>query len=321
MNLARALAAYAFWGLAVSLPANAQPAESPVSAGSPGVATLRLETYVKPVYPQIAWSARVSGEVVLDATIGPDGRPSDLRVLRSNPLLDEAAIVAVRQWRFGPPAVGGAPASVRVPISIVFQHRGGSRPLATSAAIALHNPSLPRDFAVVLASRCPDDGEIYFDSVTGVFENRRGAVSVRVTLPIAGDPLDQIHDVITRTGLMSDSTRVTQWPAVTEPEVSDSRIRVLVLPGEGPGFSPFSDWQGGRPPRQFFVDVRMNGRWTRLFPAASWPDFYPPDNVDPRDRQLDEAARQIARLLEKQVQSFDVVRKLPRNQQWCRWPD
>jgi TonB family protein len=322
VNLTRAIVACGFWGLAASLPVNAQQAASPVSAGSPGVATLRLETYVKAVYPQIAQSARVSGEVVLDATIGPDGRPSDLRVLRSIPLLDQAAIDAVRQWRFGPPAVGGASASVRVPISLVFQHRGGSPPLAMSPAVAMYNPSLPRDFAVVFASSCPDGGEIYLNSVTGVFENRRGVVSVRVNLLVGGAPLDQIHEVITRTELMSDSTRVTQWPTVTEPEVSDSRIRVLVFPGEGPGISPpFIDWSSGRPPRQFLVDVRMNGMWTRLFPPASWPSLYPPSNVDPRDGQLEKGARQIARLLEKQVQSFDVVRKLPRDQQWCRWPD
>jgi len=65
----------------------------------------------------------------------------------------------------------------------------------------------------------------------------------------------------------------------------------------------------------------MNGEWTRLFPPASWRSGYPLANVDERDNKLKEEALQIARLLEKRVQSFDVVRKLPRDQQWCRWPD
>lgn len=318
MNLARAIIACGFCGLAASLPVDAQQAASPVSAGSPGVAALRLETYVKPVYPQIAQSARVSGEVVLDATIGADGRPRDLRVLRSIPLLDQAAIEAARQWRFAPPTVGGVSAPVRVPISVVFQQHGGAPSLPMSAAVALHNPSLPRDFAIVFASSCPDDGQIYFDTVTGVFENKRHVVSVRVSLWVEAAVLDQIYDVITKTGLMSDTTRLAQWAILAEPEVSDSGIRVLVVPGNTP---PFMSWSHGRPPRQFVVDVRMNGTWTRLFPPASWPNLYPPDKVDARDGTLEKGALQIARLLEKQVQSFDFVRKLPRDQQWCRWPD
>ena len=55
-----------------------------------------------PVYPPIAQSARVQGVVILEATIGPDGRVQDVRVLRSIPLLDAAAIEAVRQWQYTP---------------------------------------------------------------------------------------------------------------------------------------------------------------------------------------------------------------------------
>lgn len=318
MSCARAIVTYGFWALVASLPVNAQQTASPLSAGSPGVATLRPETYVPPVYPQIAQSARVSGEVTLEATIGADGRPRDLRVLRSIPLLDQAAIDAVRQWRFAPPTVGGVSASIRVPISVVFQQHGGSPSLPMSAAVALHNPSLPSDFAIVFASTCPDGGQIYFDTVTGVFENKRHVVSVRVDLWAEGSVLDQIYDVIVKTGFMSDTTRLAQWPVVAEPAVSDSGIRVFVFPGDMP---PFMSWSHGRPPRQLVVDVRMNGTWTRLFPPASWPFLYPSDKVDARDRTLEMGAMQIARLLEKQVQSFDFVRKLPRDQQWCRWPD
>ena len=318
MNLARAIVTYGVWGLAAALPINAQQAASPVSTGSPGVATLRLDTYVAPVYPPIAQSARVSGEVVLDATIGSDGRPSDLRLLHSIPLFDQAAIDAVRQWRFEPPTVRGAPAPVRAPITIAFRQQGVSRSLPISPAVALHNPSLPRDFAIVVASNCPNDGQIGFDTVTGVFENTHGVVSVRVNLSVEPALLDQVYDVITRTGVMSDTTRLVQWPTVIEPEVSsDSGIRVLVFPGR----PLFSSWSDGATPRQFLVDVRMNGTWTRLFPPASWRDLSPPDKVDARDGQLEKGALQIARLLERQVQSFEFVRTLPRDQQWCRWRD
>jgi len=260
----------------------------------------------------------VSGEVVLEATIGTDGRPVELRVLRSIPLLDQAAIDAARQWRFGPPTVRGASAPVRVPIRIVFQPEGGSPSLPVSASVALHNPALPPDFAIVFGSSCPNGGRIDFDSVTGVFENQRSVVSVRVNLWIEGAALDRIYEVIARTGLMSDTPRQVQWPVVTQPAVSDSGVRVSVFSSNKPGFA---SWSSGRPPRQFFVHVRMNGTWTRLYPPANWPDLYPPAKLDPRDARLERGAMEIARLLETHVQSFDVVRKLHRDQQWCRWPE
>ena len=53
---------------------------------------------VKPVYPPIAQSARVQGVVIIEATIGPDGRVQEAKVLRSIPLLDAAALDAVKQW-------------------------------------------------------------------------------------------------------------------------------------------------------------------------------------------------------------------------------
>jgi hypothetical protein len=224
---------------------------------------------------------------------------------------------AIRQWRFEPPTLRGAAAPVRAPIRIVFRNKAGPGSLPLSGAVARYNPSLPRDFAIVFASNCPNDGQIGFDTVTEIFENTRGVASVRVNLEVEPAVLDQVYDVIAKTGLMSDTTRLTQWPTVTEPDVSDSEIRVLVFPGR----PLFRSWSHGRTLRQFLVNVRMNGTWTRLFPRASWPDLDPPAKVDARDGQLEKAALQIARLLERQVQSFDFVRTLPRDQQWCRWPD
>ena len=53
---------------------------------------------VAPVYPAIARSARVTGAVTVEATIGEDGKVADARVVKSVPLLDQAALDAVRQW-------------------------------------------------------------------------------------------------------------------------------------------------------------------------------------------------------------------------------
>ena len=75
---------------------------------------------VPPVYPAIAQSARVSGAVTIEATIGPDGKVIDARVVRSIPLLDQAALDAVRQWEYLPTLLNGVPVPVLVTVTINF---------------------------------------------------------------------------------------------------------------------------------------------------------------------------------------------------------
>lgn len=79
--------------------------------------------HVAPVYPRIAQDARVEGEVILEATIGTDGRVKDVRVLRSKPLLDRAAIDAVMEWRFTPTLLNGAPVPVLLTVRVEFALR------------------------------------------------------------------------------------------------------------------------------------------------------------------------------------------------------
>jgi protein TonB len=75
---------------------------------------------VKPVYPPIAQSARVQGVVIIEATIGANGRVQDARVLRSIPLLDQAALDAVRQWEFTPTLLNGVPVPVIMTVTVQF---------------------------------------------------------------------------------------------------------------------------------------------------------------------------------------------------------
>ncbi len=75
---------------------------------------------VAPVYPAIAQSARVQGIVILEATIGVDGKVIDAHVLRSIPLLDQAAIDAVRQWEYMPTMLNGAPVPVIMTVTVTF---------------------------------------------------------------------------------------------------------------------------------------------------------------------------------------------------------
>jgi protein TonB len=76
---------------------------------------------VSPVYPGIARSARVSGVVILETTIAEDGSVRDVRVLRSVPLLDQAAVDAVRQWRFTPTLLNGRPVAVLMTVTVAFR--------------------------------------------------------------------------------------------------------------------------------------------------------------------------------------------------------
>ena len=55
---------------------------------------------VMPVYPELARRTNVTGTVKLDATIAPDGRVTATEVVGGNPILIQAAVDAVRKWKF-----------------------------------------------------------------------------------------------------------------------------------------------------------------------------------------------------------------------------
>lgn len=77
---------------------------------------------VQPVYPPDAWKAGIDGVVVLEARIGIDGQVHDLKALRSEPMgLTEAAIEAVKQWRYKPASdANGKPLDVFLTVTISF---------------------------------------------------------------------------------------------------------------------------------------------------------------------------------------------------------
>jgi TonB family protein len=75
---------------------------------------------VRPVYPPIARQANVTGVVIIEARIGADGFIEEAHVLKSIPLLDEAALDAVKQWQFEPTLLNGQPVPVMMTLSINF---------------------------------------------------------------------------------------------------------------------------------------------------------------------------------------------------------
>jgi protein TonB len=76
---------------------------------------------VAPVYPPVAAKAHVEGLVILEATIDVSGRVVNATVLRGVPVLDEAALEAVRQWVYTPTLVDGVPTPIILTVTVNFR--------------------------------------------------------------------------------------------------------------------------------------------------------------------------------------------------------
>jgi periplasmic protein TonB len=75
---------------------------------------------VTPEYPLIAKMAQVSGTVVLHAIIAKDGTVQELQYVSGSPLLIQAALDAVKEWRYRPTMLNGEPVEVDTTIEVVF---------------------------------------------------------------------------------------------------------------------------------------------------------------------------------------------------------
>jgi protein TonB len=84
------------------------------------VAEANLIHDVTPLYPPEAGRARIEGTVVLMAVIGTDGSVKDVRVESGLPILAQAAMDAVKQWRYKPYMIDGEPIEVDSRITINF---------------------------------------------------------------------------------------------------------------------------------------------------------------------------------------------------------
>jgi len=77
--------------------------------------------HVDPVYPKMAMAASVRGVVIIEAVIDATGRIAAARILRGVPVLDEAALEAVRQWEYSPTLLDGVPTPVVMTITVSFR--------------------------------------------------------------------------------------------------------------------------------------------------------------------------------------------------------
>ena len=88
---------------------------------STGVMSGNLIYKVSPMYPPIARQAGVEGTVVLQATISQSGTIENLRVISGPPMLQQAALAAVRTWLYRPYLLSGQPVEVETTVNVVFK--------------------------------------------------------------------------------------------------------------------------------------------------------------------------------------------------------
>ena len=120
LNQGKPMTAYGVPPRSLTRPQPAPPPPTqPVRVGGDIAAPTKLVD-VRPVYPPIAQSARVQGVVIVEATIDERGNVTDATILRSIPLLDQAAIDAVRQWKFTPTLLDGVPVPVIMTVTVTF---------------------------------------------------------------------------------------------------------------------------------------------------------------------------------------------------------
>jgi protein TonB len=105
------------------LPPPAPPAPQPVVPVRIGgnLSAPALVKRVEPTYPDLAVMAKVSGMVILEAIVSADGTVESVKVLRSVKFLDNAAIEAVKQWRYSPLILNGVPTPFVLTVTLNFR--------------------------------------------------------------------------------------------------------------------------------------------------------------------------------------------------------
>ncbi len=112
----------------VGAPPPPPPAPKPAAPPAPvrvggQIQTPELVTRVDPKYPPVAVAAKLTGTVILEITVNEAGRVTNVNVLRSLGLLDQAAVDAVKQWQYSPLMLNGIPTPFIVTVTVNFSLR------------------------------------------------------------------------------------------------------------------------------------------------------------------------------------------------------
>ena len=104
----------------------APPTAAPAAAAQPAprfggsVQSVELLSRTNPVYPPLARQSRIGGVVEVKAVVGPDGKVKEVSVLKGHPLLRNAAMDAVKMWRYKPATLNGQPVESSTIVSLNF---------------------------------------------------------------------------------------------------------------------------------------------------------------------------------------------------------
>jgi TonB family protein len=93
---------------------------APIPIGG-DVKPAQLIKSVSPVYPQMAKTQRITGNVTLDALVDTSGNVSELKVLSGPPILYRAAVDAVKQWKYTPAQLDGTPTAIHLTVTVQFR--------------------------------------------------------------------------------------------------------------------------------------------------------------------------------------------------------
>ena len=104
--------------------ANAVAPPVPTPVAKPPIVSVMMEGHlvhkVEPGYPPLARSARIQGSVELRAIISKEGTIENLRVISGHPMLVQAAVAAVQQWRYRPYILNSQPVEVETEVTVRF---------------------------------------------------------------------------------------------------------------------------------------------------------------------------------------------------------
>ncbi len=122
IGVERGVGSSEIFGRADPIPAAPPPPapQTPIHLRS-GMQAPRKMRHVDPVYPRVAQAAHIEGTVILEAVIDVNGAVTSVRVLRSIPLLDQAAVDAVRAWTFTPTLLNGVAVPVALTVTVRFE--------------------------------------------------------------------------------------------------------------------------------------------------------------------------------------------------------
>lgn len=110
-------------GVVGGLPSAPPPPPTAIRVGGQIKEPTKLK-HVNPVYPELAAQAGVRGVVILECLLAPNGRVQEVKVVRGMPLLEQAAVDAVRQWVYSPTLVEGVPVPVILSVTVNFLING-----------------------------------------------------------------------------------------------------------------------------------------------------------------------------------------------------